>query len=139
MISSHLPFPLAAPPPSDECPTLLLPPPPLPPPTTLFPDPDMLPEAEPLPETTPAIDDEATEDEDDEDPLDTEPTLLTGLIPDSNRAFGNAASRNKRDAIVRLGSSFVRRPSTIFVGRLLVYSCVDRITPSGTEDTKFPR
>lgn len=75
----------------------------------------MLPEAEPLPATTPTIDDEEAEEEDDEEPLDTEPTLLTGLIADSNRAFGSTASSSNgsRDAIVRLGSSFVRRTSPI--------------------------
>ena len=91
----------------------------------------MLPEAEPLPGTTPTIDDDEAEEEEDEEPLDTEPTLLTGLIADSNRTFGNTASSSNgnRDAIVRLGSSFVRRTSPIFQRRLL-YSCVDRITPA---------
>ena len=61
------------------------------------------------------MDEDEADDEDDEEPLDTEPTLLTGLIPDSNRAFGNAASNSngKNDAIVRLGSSFDRPTSPI--------------------------
>lgn len=80
----------------------------------------MLPEAEPLPGTTPTIDDEEAEEEDDEEPLDTEPTLLTGLIADSNRAFGKTASSSNgnRDAIVRLGSNFVRRTNPIFEASL---------------------
>ena len=75
----------------------------------------MLPEPVPLLDTTPTIDEEEEDEEDDGEPLDTEPTLLTGLIADSNRAFGNAASSNSgnRDAIVRLGSNFVRRTSPI--------------------------
>ena len=91
----------------------------------------MLPEAEPLPGTTPTIDDEEADEEDDEEPLDTEPTLLTGLIADSNRAFGSTASSSNgsRDAIVRLGSSFVRRTSPILQASL-AYSCVGRITPA---------
>lgn len=85
----------------------------------------MLPEDEPLPGTPPTIDEEEEEDEDDEEPLDTEPTLLTGLIADSNRTFGNTAStsNDNKGAIVRLGSSFVRRTSPIFLDCLPLLLC----------------